>query len=125
MELTGKVYQILDKEKGKSARGDWSKQSFVVETKDEFPKKVCIVNWNDKVDLDKISKGDEVKVSINIESREYNGKWFTDVKAWKLEILGQGQSSSSSVSSPPMDMGMPQGSFDEIPPEDASDDLPF
>ncbi|MBN2681865.1 MAG: DUF3127 domain-containing protein [Bacteroidales bacterium] len=125
MELTGKVFQILDKEKGKSARGEWSKHSFVIETKEDFPKKICIMSWNDKVDVDKLTKGDEVKVSINIESREYQGRWFTDVKAWKLEILEQGISSAKNTSAPPTDMGMPQGNFEEIPPEDATDDLPF
>lgn len=127
MEIIGKVFQIMDKEKGKSARGDWSKQQFVIETKDEFPRKVCIMSWNDKVDLDTISKGDDVKVSVNVESREFNGKWYTDVKAWKLEILGQEGRSSSGNSDSSQDLPTIQDSanLDEEPPEDGSDDLPF
>jgi hypothetical protein len=124
MEITGTVYQILDKESGKSARGEWFKQQFVIETKDEFPRKVCIMSWNNKVDLDQLSKGDEVKVSINLESREFNGKWYTDAKAWKLEVLGKTgatvEDSGISMGNPPQTSG-----FEEIPPEDPGDDLPF
>lgn len=127
MEITGKVFQILDKETGKSARGDWSKQLFVIETNDEFPRKVCIMSWNNKIDLDSISKGDNVKVSINIESREYNGKWYTDVKAWKMEIIGTGQPQQSGAPNVPSDFpgfDNAQG-LDEMPPDDPADDLPF
>lgn len=86
MELIGKIEKILDLQSGESARGPWKKQSFVIETKEQYPKKVCIVCWGEKVDeLNSYKEGEDIKVSINLESREYNERWYTDVKAWRLE----------------------------------------
>ncbi|MBM3434909.1 MAG: DUF3127 domain-containing protein [Bacteroidetes bacterium] len=84
MEITGKIIQILPEEKGEGRNGPWKKQSFIIETQEQFPKKVCIINWGDKVDLKSNGVNDTVTVSINIESREFNGKWITNVKAWRM-----------------------------------------
>ena len=54
-----------------------------------YPKKVSISVWGDKTDsLKNMQPGSDVKVSFNVESREYNGKWYTDVKAWRIEAAG-------------------------------------
>jgi hypothetical protein len=82
--LTGKVIKVLDQETGTGAKGVWVKQSFVIETNDQYPKKVCIQAWGDKCDLIP-PVGQEVKVSFDVESREYNNKWYTDVKVGKIE----------------------------------------
>jgi hypothetical protein len=82
--LTGKVIKVLDQETGTGAKGTWVKQSFVIETNDQYPKKVCIQAWGDKCDLIP-PVGQEVKVSFDVESREYNNKWYTDVKVGKIE----------------------------------------
>lgn len=72
---------------GSSARGPWSKQEFVVETQETYPKKVCMNVWGaDKVaELGSFNSGDELLISVNIESREFNGRWYTDVRAWKIQ----------------------------------------
>ncbi len=85
MELTGKIIQLLPEESGQSARGPWRKQQYILETEGQYPKKVCFMAWGDKIDEFKINEGDDLIVSINIESREYNGRWYTDVKAWKVQ----------------------------------------
>ena len=91
LEIQGKITHILDEESGTSARGTWKKQSFVIETAGQYPKSVVIMLWGDKTDvLKRFAVGDTVKAGINIESREYNGRWYTDVKAWKVEAAGQG-----------------------------------
>jgi len=85
MEITGKLIQILEPQSGTSARGEWKKQEFIIETEEQYPRKVCIANWNDKVDINNINVGTPITVSVNLESREFNGKWYTDVKAWRME----------------------------------------
>ena len=88
LEITGKLISKLPMQSGTSARtgSSWQKQEFVIETGDQFPKKICANLWGDKADqLNQYNIGDVVKVSFDLESREFNGKWYTDVKAWKLE----------------------------------------
>ncbi len=126
MELTGKLISKLPQESGQGKNGVWVKQGFVVETQEQYPRKVCISLWGDKVrDLDSFKLGDQIKASINLESREFNGKWFTDVRAWRLEKVGA--ATSVGMPEPP-----PMPSVDDIPPfltDDSSDDesggLPF
>ena len=89
MELEGRIYSILELTKGTSAKGEWKKQSFVVETASDFPKKVCVTVWGAKVDaLTSFSTGDKVSMTIEIESREFNGKWYTDVVARRVDRVG-------------------------------------
>ena len=88
MDLTiqGKVVTILPVQSGESSNGSWKKQGFIVETDGTYPKKVCISGFNDMADkVSALNEGDSVSVSINIESREYNSRWYTDIKAWKIE----------------------------------------
>ena len=84
MELTGKIIQILPEKTGETARGQWRKQEYVLETDGQYPKKVCFMVWGEKIDEFAIKDGEELVVSIDLESREYNGRWYTDVKAWKI-----------------------------------------
>ncbi|MCC5925178.1 MAG: DUF3127 domain-containing protein [Bacteroidetes bacterium] len=85
MEIKGKVITVLPEQNGESKNGTWRKQEFVIETFDQYPKKVCMEIWGDKIDDMMPKEGQEVTASINIESREWNGRWFTNVKAWKIE----------------------------------------
>jgi len=84
MELTGKIIEILSEKSGESVRGVWRKQEYVLETIGEYPKKVCFAVWGEKIDLFAIQESETIKVGIDLESREYNGRWYTDVKAWKI-----------------------------------------
>ena len=90
MEITGKIIQLLSEKSGQSANGRWRKQEYVLETDSQYPKKICFMAWGDKIDEFNIKQGETVTVSIDLESREYNGRWYTDVKAWKVlrEING-------------------------------------
>ncbi len=72
---------------GTSARGNWQKQEFIIETEEQFPRKICANLWGDKADmLSRFKEGDRLRMFFEVESREYNGRWYTDVKAWKLEV---------------------------------------
>jgi len=115
LDVTGKLIKVLPPQSGKSAKGDWIKQEFVIETKDQYPKKVCFSLWGDKTEnLNNLKEGDEVRVYFNPESREYNERWYTELRAWKMEVSGSSGPESSNDIPPP--------SFDSA---GAEDDLPF
>jgi hypothetical protein len=84
-----------------------------VETEGQYPKKICISIWGDKINPDILTEGVNLDLSFDIESREFNGKWYTNVKAWKIEALG-GQDG------PP-----PHSDADYVPPAETLNDLPF
>lgn len=100
---------------GQGKNGTWKKQEFILETPGQYPKKVCLSLWGEKVDETRLSVGEKITASINIESREYNGRWYTDVRAWKVaKGNGGGQNEA-----PPIDSSFaPDASS-------GSDDLPF
>jgi hypothetical protein len=84
MELKAKVVSILEVQTGEGKNGEWKKGGYVVETDGDYPKKVAIDLFNDK--LDNCPKvGDIVTSHLNIESREFNGKWYTNVGAWRID----------------------------------------
>ncbi len=84
MEIKGTCVQVMQVETGMGKKGQWKKQSFILETKSQYPKKVCLQLWGDKVDSAP-AVGDELTCSIDPESREYNGRWYTDIRVWKIE----------------------------------------
>jgi hypothetical protein len=116
MEITGTVVNLLPLQSGQGKNGTWKKQEFILETPGQFPKKVCLSLWGEKADENKLSVGDKITASINIESREYNGRWYTDVRAWKIQK--DSGSSKGSESPPPAEDNF-------VPDSNASDDLPF
>lgn len=120
LSIKGKIEKILDAESGVSRAGNqWNKQEFVIETTEQFPKKVCFTLFGDKTSMvENIAVGEEVEVSFNLESREFNGKWFHNINAWKID-----RTSEAPVADLP-----PEYSVDDIPPEladDVTNDLPF
>jgi len=86
MELQGTLKQILPLESGESKSGKtWQKQTIIIETADAYPKQIAVeVSEKALSRLQDYSEGMTITCSINIESREYNGKWFTSVKCWKI-----------------------------------------
>lgn len=117
LAITGKVTRILDEQSGEGRNGPWRKQEFILETEGPYPKQVCIVQWGDNIEGFALSEGEAVTAHVDIQSREYNGRWYTDVKAWRIERP------DGAAAPPPADPNEP---FPEPPdeiPED--DDLPF
>ena len=107
MELKGKITQVIPEKSGTSARGEWRKQEYIIEIPGDYPKQVCFMVWGDKIDQFEIEEGQELTVHINLESREYNGRWYTDVKSWRVERSetgeDQGTASAGQGESPPFD----------------------
>lgn len=88
MEIKGKFIRLGNLVEGTSARGAWRKQELIVETIEQYPKQVCLLCWGDTIDaLATLSEGDVIKAGISIESREFNGKWYTDVRAFGLGLV--------------------------------------
>ena len=114
LEITGTLIKKMPAVTGNSTKGSWQKQEFVIETQDTFPKKICMHVWGaDKVsELGSIRDGETIKISFNVESREYNQKWYTDLRAWKIE---KGSQNRDQEMVPP----------EEIYSDNGDSDLPF
>jgi|SRR6478736_2834331 len=95
---TGKLLKFMDLQTGTGAKGNWKKQPFVIETNAQYPKKICFEAWGDKADeILKYAIGTGITVHYNLESREYNNKWYTEAKAWKIEGGIRGNESVSTA----------------------------
>ena len=85
MDITGKIIAVLPTRSGTSARGtQWSSQTAVIETHEQYPKKVAFDVLGDKITEFNLQVGEEVTVSFDINAREFNGKWFNSVNAWHV-----------------------------------------
>ena len=122
LHISGTVIDILEEQSGTGKNGPWRKQDFILQTKDQYPKKICITQWGDKIDEFGVQKSEDLTVYIDIQSREYNGRWYTDVKAWKVERGGGNQAQPAPQQSAPADADPFQlnDDFDE-----SDDGLPF
>ena len=87
LEVTGKVYKVLAEQSGVSKTGtNWVKQEFVIETDEQYPKKICISAMGDKLVpvVKTLAPGAQITVHINLESREYNERWYSEIRAWRI-----------------------------------------
>ena len=126
LEIDGKVIQVLPEESGVGAASgrEWRKRNFVIETFGDYPKKVCLSAWNDRVDaVNNMKMGDLLKISFSAESREYNERWYTDLRAFRIEPF------SANKSAPTTPTATPTANADvpppPEPPAEEEDDLPF
>ena len=115
MQLTAKLIQLLPIQTGSGKNGEWKKQDIIVETDGQYPKKVCISIWGDKINEGQLQIGNLLKIDFEIESRDYNGRWYTDIKAWKIEVA------ITSTQNTPDNMANP----DDFIPNSEDDILPF
>ena len=132
LELEGKIVQKLTPASGTSARGAWARQDFVLEYMDgSYPNSVCFTAWGqDKLqELEKYAVGDAVKVSFNVKGREYNGRWYNDLRIWKIAPAGAAapaapQQASWQQPEPPY-QAPPAPTFEDMPADAPEEDLPF
>lgn len=143
MELIGKIVQVLPLQSGTSKAGNpWQKQEYILETLGtQYPRKVCFNLFGDNVNKFPLQVGQEVTVSIDVESREFNGRWYTDVRAWNvvqgIQLPGVAAPAPAAYNAPqPSAPGAPVASGVPAPPAPAApaapagsvgaaDDLPF
>lgn len=125
LDISGKLIQKMNKMDGVSKAGKpWSKQEFVIETFDQFPRKICMNVMNETLlsTLSGYNVGDTINASLNIESREFNGRWYTDVRVWRFNTAGQSNPSASQQNNSGTFHADPEPGFT---PDNTSDDLPF
>src|SRR5690606_1900688 len=125
MQITGKLIKVLPLQSGISKTGsEWKKQDFVIETEGAYPKTVCFSCWGDRIPSSAVlQEGNKLRIDFDPESREFNGKWYTDLKAWKVEVDGGTGDMSSSMASgePVIDINDDKN----ISSQEVEDDLPF
>ena len=87
MKIKAKLTQILPLQTGFGKNGQWRKQDVIIETDGLYPKNICISIWGDNINENQLIIGTQLSIDFDIESREFNGKWYTDVKAWKIDLV--------------------------------------
>ena len=131
MEVVGKIIQVLPEQGGvsKTSGKEWKLQAYVLETQEQYPRKVHFeVFGEDRIKANPCQLDDVVTVSFDIESREFNGRWYTSIRAWKIQ---QGVVAADSDAAPvvaPVEMAAPQANvatFDATASMDETTDLPF
>ncbi len=87
MEIVGKIIQVLPLQEGIAKSGNpWKLQSYVLETQEQYPRKVCFeIFGEEKIKNNPCQVDDIVTVSFDIESREFNGRWYTSIRAWRVQ----------------------------------------
>ena len=155
LELEGTLRQKLSAQSGTSARGTWTKQEFILEYPDgNFTAQACLIAFGQEkvAELAKYQIGDRVKVSFNIRSREFNGRWYNDLQIWRIAPAGATAtaagtsapapaSSAAPASTPfnpatppfspsepasaPFGPSAPAPGLDDMPADLPQDDLPF
>lgn len=125
MEIQGRIIAVLAPVSGVSQKtgNAWAKQEYVLETREAFPKRICFtVFGEEKIRNFALREGEEVTVSIDISSREYNGKWYTDITAWGVLRTQPGAQGAPQGAPQGAQYGASQGAPQSAP---IVDDLPF
>ncbi|MEG0807590.1 MAG: DUF3127 domain-containing protein [Alistipes sp.] len=123
MEFEGTIFKIMPLTKGTSTRGEWQRQDVIFEMNEgTFVRKICVTFFNKPEDTAHLKEGATYNVSVNIESREYNGRWYTDIRAWRIQPKQVGAAATAPVGDlPPFveeSAPAPSGNTE-------ADDLPF
>lgn len=135
MEIEGKIIAVMPAQGGVSARtgNSWKSQDYVIETHEQYPKK-CVfrVFGEEKIANMNIQIGEELRVSFDIDAHEYQGRWFNDVRAWKVDRIdpAAAQAAAQGVQPFPAPEAAAAPAPAPFPPaqpaaEGSADDLPF
>ena len=138
MDLTGKVIAIMEARGGVSARtgNSWMTQEYVIEVPGTYPRKMVFnIFGEDKIKQFNIQPGEEITVQFDIDAREFNGRWYNDIRAWNIlrGPIAQNvpQATAAAPFPPAQNAAAPQAATTPFPPaqepaaEGAADDLPF
>ena len=127
MEITGKIIAVLPAQEGVSKAGNaWKKQEYVLETHDQYPKKICFQIFGaDRIAQAAIQPGEELTISFDIDSREWQGRWFTSINAWKVERAVVSANPASAAGITPEQVMPSAPAAPDFGPANPIDDLPF
>lgn len=123
MEIQGRIIAVLPPREGTSSKGQWKSQEYVIETHEQYPKKMVFnIFGAEKIDQFAIKVGEELNVSFDIDAHEYNDRWFNNIRVWSVQRVGNvsAQPTQTMVtnSQPVQQQAVPQQ-------QGQSDDLPF
>lgn len=133
MELQGRVIVVMEPREGTSARGPWKSQQYVIETHDQYPKKMVFdIFGADRIDQFAIKAGEEIIVSFDVDAHEYQGRWFNNIRAWNIQRVDAAavQAVGAPASATPTQgtqapAGGSQAPFPPTASGSDADDLPF
>lgn len=134
MEIEGRIIMELPKQEGTSKAGNpWKKREWVLETLNtQYPRKVKFHVFGDRSDTIGIEVGKDYALSFDVESREFNGRWYTDVSVYQARELSQNSQPAGNYNAgayntgaPVMNSGMGSVSAPDFSTGDSSEDLPF
>lgn len=126
MEITGKIIVALPEQNGVSKNGNsWKKKEYVLETQETYPKKVHFDFFGDKADKFPLTVGQTVRLSFDIESREYNGRWYTSIRGWQAETVDDAAAAPAATYQAAATAGAPVPPPPAMQPSDPNEDLPF
>lgn len=132
MDLQGKIIAVLPERSGVSARGEWKAGSFVLETHDQYPKKMVFdVFGAERLSQFAIKAGEELIVSFDIDAHEYQGRWFNSIRAWNVQRVDAAAAQAAApvavapVAPAPAPADGPNAPFPAQSEGESADDLPF
>ena len=120
MDIKGVVKAVLPLQSGTSAKGEWKRQTIVVEYQDgQYTSTVALDNAKKAEEFGKLNIGDECTFKCNTPtSREYNGRWYTSVNCWGWDVDNKAEAVSESQPTP-------EPTTTTEPTAKADDDMPF
>jgi len=127
MELSGRIIAVTPLQTGEGRNGTWKKQEYVIEydPNSQYPRKMMFNLWGDKIDQYNIQVGQNLRVSFDIDCREYQGRWYNDIRAWKVEYAEEQPVTPPGIQPQPAGIPSTAAFTPEIAESDATSDLPF
>ena len=128
MEITGKIIAVLPERGGVSQRtgSEWKVQEYVLETQEQYPRKMCFdVFGADKIQQFNIQVGEELNVFFDIDAREWQGRWFNSIRAWKVERVNADAQQMPPMDAPFAPLNAAPAAPVDFSSSDEKEDLPF
>ena len=97
MQVTGKLVQLLPIQTGTGKNGVWTKQDIIVETIEQYPKRICVSIWGEKINEGQLQIGNLLIIDFDLVSREYNGRWYNEIKALNLSLISNEECNYRSI----------------------------
>lgn len=124
MKIEGKIIAALDEQRGVSKSGkEWRRMEYIIETPGEYPKKCVFSVMGDNIEKFGLRIGQDVDIEIDIDAREYNGRWFNSITCWKAVL--RNVDVFQQVPIQPTEPQQPKGIIEKMKEQNNGGDLPF
>jgi hypothetical protein len=127
MEFSGRILRVFPTSSGTNQQGNtWKRQEFIFEyferPEDRYCDRVLLSIMNERIDTFDIHEGDEVRIGFGHNVREWNGKWYNEMRVYRLEKISHAPQGEPEPSEAPQPASAP---IIEQPKTEEEDDLPF